>query len=261
MDPTLGATCAALNEEYRLVSYSLQLYTLREHLDADLDATLRRVAQAGYQQVEPYRIVPDPHGLASALHRHGLSAPTAHAPLLDGPLEEIFAAAAHLGAGTVIAPSSPAEAWDDPEQIKALASSLNEAARRASDLGLRVGYHNHWWEFAPVAGRSALEYFADQLYEQVVLQIDTYWAAVAGMDPVRLLERLGSRVQSVHLKDGPINADPSAQVALGEGSMPIGALLEAAAYVPVQVVELDDHRGDMFTAVERSLAFLQAGAR
>lgn len=239
--------------------HSLQLYTLREHLDADLEGTLRRVAEIGYRQVEPYRIVPSTSALRAALATHGLSAPTAHAPLLGEQREQIFSAATQLGIGTVILPASPAELWTDAAGVEQIAADVNEVARAATDHGLRVGYHNHWWEFTPMSGHTALEHFSDHLAENVVLEIDTYWAAVGGADPVELVTRLGRRVRYLHLKDGPITQEPADQVALGQGSMPVPEILEAATHLELAVVELDDHRGEMFAAVEQSLQYLRAG--
>lgn len=243
------------------MSHSLQLYTLRDHLDADLDGTLKRVAGFGYTQVEPYRILPETQALGEALREYGLNAPTTHAPLLGENQAEIFAAAVQLGIGTVILPATPAEQWAGAAGIDAIAASLNSASHAAAAHGLRVGYHNHWWEFAPIAGRTAMEYFADQLNDNIVLEIDTYWAAVAGVDPVQIITALGERVQYLHLKDGPITRDPADQVALGQGEMPVPQILAAATHLELGVVELDDHRGDMFTAVEQSLAYLREEAK
>src|SRR5699024_12390346 len=83
--------------------------------------------------------------------------------------------------------------------------------------GLTIGYHNHWWELAQqIEGRPALEVFADLLDERIVLEVDTYWAAVGGVDAPDLLRRLGERVKFLHVKDGPIIDDPKAQLPPGE---------------------------------------------
>ena len=72
---------------------------------------------------------------------------------------------------------------------------------------------------------------------------------------VALLERLGSRVQLLHIKDGPLSTNDLEQVAVGSGSMPVPAIL-AAAPQAIRVVELDDFDGDMLTAVADSAAYL-----
>jgi sugar phosphate isomerase/epimerase len=91
----------------------------------------------------------------------------------------------------------------------------------------------------------------------VVLEVDAYWAAVGGQDPVALLGRLGHRVQALHVKDGPATSDTRDQVAVGRGGLPIREILGAAPQA-LPVIELDDTRGDRFAAVADSLAWLRA---
>lgn len=242
------------------MSYSIQLYTLRTHLADDLEGTIARVAQIGYPLVEPYQIVAETARLGAALTANGLKAPSTHAPLLGEQQEEVLAAAQQLGIGTVICPATPAEKWKQAGDIEQIAESLNAAAARAAEYGLRVGYHNHWWELGAVNDRSGLEHLAEHLEPEVILEIDTYWAAVAGRDPIDLITTLGDRVRFLHLKDGPVNEVTTDQLALGKGVMPVRQILDAAAHLEVGVVELDDHDGDMFTAVEQSLQFLTDNA-
>lgn len=234
---------------------SLQLYTLRHAIDEDLPGTLSRVAGMGYHLVEPYRFVDRPAPLADALAAAGLSAPSAHAAFLDGDRAGIFGAASRLGVSTLIQPSSPTEAWGSADGVRDLAHRINEAAREAADHGLRLGYHNHAFEYA--GGVDApLERFAQALDDEVALEVDTYWVAVGGDDPVALLRRLGARVGFLHVKDGPVSADTKDQLPVGEGAMPVAEILDVAP-TALAVVELDDYRGDMFEAVATSLANLK----
>ena len=93
----------------------------------------------------------------------------------------------------------------------ATADRLNQAAERAAEYGLRVGYHNHTQEFAAsFGGRSAFEVFAEQLRDDVTLEVDLYWAATAKQDVPALLGRLGDRVKALHVKDGFLGPDPFA---------------------------------------------------
>ena len=100
---------------------------------------------------------------------------------------------------------------------------------------------------------------AENLDPQVVLEVDTYWAAVGGEDPVALLERLGDRVRFIHIKDGPLTKVDKDQVAVGSGRMPIREIIAAAKALEAGVVELDDFNGDIFDAVSESLIYLKAG--
>ncbi|TDK23484.1 sugar phosphate isomerase/epimerase [Arthrobacter crusticola] len=240
---------------------SVQLYTVRDALEADLPGTIARVAHAGFGHVEPYDFVARAGELGRALEEHSLTAPSGHAPLLSADQDEIFAAAARLGIGTVIEPLVPAERWQEAADIEATAEKLNAAAARGAASGIRVGYHNHAWELESlIDGTTALEYLAARLDPGVLLEVDAYWAAVGGQDPAQLVRRLGDRVRFLHIKDGPATTDTMAQVPAGQGSIPVRAVLSAAGSLEVGVVEFDDYAGDIFEGIAQSLAFLRRGA-
>ena len=238
---------------------SVQLYTVRNALAEDFDGTLAKVASFGYTQVEPYQLVKFLDELRTGLSRHRLTAPTAHVGLLTGDQDAIFAAAQELGVQTVIEPHVPEARWQSADDIAAVATELNAAAAKASDLGLRVGYHNHSHELrSRIDGRHALEVLADSLAPEVVLEVDTYWAYAGGADVVALLGRLGDRVAALHIKDGDGTLDTKRQVPVGSGSLPVWDYL-AAAPDALAVVELDDSEGDLVDAVRASRDYLLAG--
>jgi sugar phosphate isomerase/epimerase len=244
------------------MSYSLQLYTLRNAIAEDLPGTIRKVAEIGFTQVEPYNFVATAKELGAALKENGLTAPSGHAPLLSQDQDEIFAAAKELGITTVIDPYLPAEHWQDAETIRATAAKLNAAARKGAEYGIRVGYHNHAWELeSTVEGQTALEYFEGLLDPELVLEVDTYWVAVGGQDPVDILTKLGDRVRFIHIKDGPLNTDTKAQQPAGQGKIPVWDVINAATSLEVGVVEFDDYSGDIFDGIAQSLSFLNSSAK
>jgi sugar phosphate isomerase/epimerase len=238
---------------------SVQLYTVRNALAEDFDGTLERIAGYGFTQVEPFGFTQYLDGLRK-LGQHGLTAPTTHMGLVaDADLDAIFGAASELGIGTVIEPAVRAPQWQDADSIKATADALNAAATKAAEHGLRVGYHNHWWEIEKdFDGQHGLEVLADHLAPEVVLEVDTYWAHVGGADVPALLQRLGDRVVALHIKDGDGSTDNKKQVAVGAGSLPVWSFIDAAPDA-LRVVELDDSEGDLLDAVRDSRAYLTAG--
>ncbi|WP_138445346.1 sugar phosphate isomerase/epimerase family protein [Sinomonas susongensis] len=243
------------------MAYSVQLYTVRDAIEQDLPGTIRRLAEIGYTQVEPYKFAERAEEFAKAFAENGIVAPTGHAPLLSSDQDEIFSAAKRLGIGTVIDPFVPAEKWQDAETIRDTATRLNAAAKKGAEYGIRVGYHNHWWELeSKVEGTNALEYFASLLDPEVVLEVDAYWVAVGGENPLAVLKRLGDRVVAVHLKDGPVNEDRKAQQPAGQGKVDIWGVIGAVKNLEVGVVEFDDYSGDIFEGVAQSLRYLEAGA-
>ncbi|MCG3755568.1 sugar phosphate isomerase/epimerase [Amycolatopsis sp. Poz14] len=234
---------------------SVQLYSVRDAFAADPDETLRRLAAIGFGSVEPYGVVENVEALRAGLAAHGLSAPTAHAALVGKDLDAVFAAARELGIEVVIEPMIPAAQWQNSADIVAAAEALNAAAKVAAGYGVRVGYHNHWWELeSRIDGRSALEVFADRLDPEVVLEVDAYWATAGGEDAPALLHRLGERVRAIHVKDGSLAVDASGQVPAGQGRVPLEDVL-AAAPEALRVVEFDRHE-DVFGGIAESFAYL-----
>lgn len=161
----------------------------------------------------------------------------------------------------MIDPYLPAEHWQSAGDIQATAAKLNAAAKKGAEYGIRVGYHNHAWELeSTIEGQTALEYFAGLLDPELVLEVDTYWVAVGGQDPVDILTKLGDRVKFIHIKDGPLNRDTKAQQPAGQGKIAVWEVIGAAKSLEVGVVEFDDYSGDIFEGIAESLAYLNAEA-
>ncbi|MFM2353086.1 MAG: hypothetical protein RLZZ608_492 [Actinomycetota bacterium] len=240
-------------------SASVQLYSVRDALAADPAATTLRLADLGFHTVEPFGLVEAVDTLEPALAAAGLTAPTSHVTLHGGVHEAAFAAARRLGVTTLIDPYIPEERWTTRTDVAALAAEFAEIARQAADHGLQVAYHNHWWELETlVDGTPALEVFADALGDApVALELDTYWSAVGGVDPVALLGRLGERVVALHIKDGPVSRDTALQQPAGQGAMPISEILAAAPHAR-PVIEFDEFAGDLFTGIAASVAFVRS---
>jgi sugar phosphate isomerase/epimerase len=238
---------------------ALQLYTLREEVATGRKGALHRVADFGYGAVEPYDVLTDPEQLRAELDEAGLAACSVHAKILGSDGDAMLRGTRVVGAGTVIVPSVDPERFADADAVAALAAELNLAAAKAADQGLRLGYHNHDFELSSiVGGRPALEVLADALDPAVILEVDTYWAAVGGQDVPALLRRLGDRVRYLHVKDGPVISRDDMMVAVGSGRMPVADILAACPSAEWHVVELDRCATDMLTAVGDSLAWLAA---
>jgi sugar phosphate isomerase/epimerase len=255
---------------------SLQLYSVNDALSADLAGGVARLAELGFDTVEAFDFVRRAPELKAEFDRNGITAATGHAFLVateltfpDGTVIEIpshadtFAAAKELGLSYVIDPFVAPDQWTTREGVEATAAALNAAAVEAAKHGISVGYHNHDHELRPtIDGVPSLEVLASLLDPAVKLEVDLYWAAAAGVDPVALLERLGDRVIAVHVKDGPIGdhiqtgVPPVDQVPAGQGDVPLAAALAAAPSVEYAVIEFDGYAGDIFDGVAASRAFL-----
>ncbi|MEU7581072.1 sugar phosphate isomerase/epimerase [Streptomyces sp. NPDC041068] len=241
---------------------SVQLYSVRDQFTADREGTLRRLAGLGYGAVEAYDILGDPKGLRRIVDDLGLTVSGTHAVQLLGPEPgHVLDAVATLGTDLAIVPAGiPPEEFTSRDGLERTAQRLNSLAEQADRHGIRIGYHNHWWEVEPRlgdgngqgGGRHAVEILAELLDPAVFLEIDTYWAAVGGAEVPGLLRRLGDRVRALHLKDGPgTKEDPN--VAVGGGTMPVPEIL-AAAPDAWRIVEFDSCAGGTDTLFDELAA-------
>lgn len=242
---------------------ALQLYTLREQMARDFEGTLRRVAEIGYAGVETARI-PEEIGPARAralLDDLGLAICAAHAPL---PLGDQAAASldfmAALGAGRLVCAWLPPEEYTTLDGAHRVGDKLNEAAAVCAAHGLRLGVHNHWFEFEPIPGTAVRPYevWLERLDPAIFIELDPYWAKVGGVEPLAALRRLGPRVELLHVKDGPADAIPPDMTAVGQGTLDYAAIISAATAAEWLIVELDRCATDMLTAVEESYRYLVA---
>jgi sugar phosphate isomerase/epimerase len=241
---------------------AVQLYSLRDVAGDDLPGTLERVASAGFLGVEYASL----HDHAPATVRRwaedlGLAGVGIHRRMPPGGEgERVLDEAAELGVGTVIVPWVEPDRFATDEAIATLADELARAQAQAASRGIRLGYHNH--EFEPAArvrdGTTGLDRLFELAGPDLVAEVDIYWATVGGEDPAALVRRLGSRVRSLHVKDGP--ADPAdrdaPQVAVGSGRVDVMGAIEAAAAVEWHVVELDRCATDMLEALRASVRYL-----
>lgn len=236
---------------------SVQLYSVREHLDRDFDSTLTRLAEIGFRSVEPFSLPDNLGKLKQSLLNAGLKAPTAHGSVLEQP-EAAIAAALELGTTLLIDPYQPEEIFQSEAKVEVLAEKLSAAAAMGKKHGIKIGYHNHDHELTnTVRGEPALFALASMVSEDVVFEIDLFWCQVAKVDPLEVLKKLEGRVVALHAKDAPLGGHVDDQVVLGLGSVDLLACINHLPDAQV-VVEFDTYSGDLFAALESSLQYLRA---
>lgn len=258
---------------------SVQLYSVREPLETDLGGTLERLAEMGLRNVEAFGFVGRAAELRAAFDAAGLRAPSGHAAFLSDqlrfgdktievpPLESVLNDAEALGVELLIDPMVGPDRWASRDEVLRTAERLNAAAEAAAGRGIRVGYHNHSQEFHhSFDGVTAYELFVSQLRDDVALELDAYWAQVGGQDVPALVGRLGSRLKALHVKDGPVGADPFrtgafdaadlGQVPAGAGQVALDEALAAATSLELAVVEFDHYAGDIFEGIEAGVRYL-----
>ena len=211
----------------------LQIYTLGDTVGKDVPGTFAQVSALGYREIElpslfghtpaEIRKAADAAGLAiSSLH---LVAAGTHGPMpglsLTSEPAAIADAVGALGAKRVVMPivifpadfkPLPGESVQaaigrsvtaaGPDLWKRTAALLNERGAKLAPLGVRVGYHNHNMEFAPLGATRGWDILANETDPKLVdFEVDIGWVATAGVDPVAFLTQQRGRVRQLHVKD------------------------------------------------------------
>jgi sugar phosphate isomerase/epimerase len=242
----------------------LQLYTLGDDVKGDVDATLARVAKIGFRDLElPQTYGVTPSALKAAADRAGVKfsaihlADTPNIPATSlsfkSPVQRIVDDLGAMGISDAVLPIVPfpasfklnpgegfpagiarnlAEAGID--HWKRTAARLNERAAELKRAGIRLGYHNHNIEFAPIGGTTGWDVLRNETDPKLVFfEIDVGWIAAAGLDPVTFLNAHKGPVRWLHVKDLKASTKPNFALSMdptevGSGKMDWPRVLAAA---------------------------------
>lgn len=233
----------------------LQIYTLGPDVGKDIDATFAQVAQIGYREIElPSTLGKKPAELAASAAKAGLKIASLHLPLVKtgGPMgltlgsepAQVADALGALGAKWAVAPimmlpenfkpekgesfgtalaRSAAAAGED--LWKQSAELLNKKASALKPLGIKVGYHNHNIEFAPVGKTTGWEILLRETDPGLVFfEVDTGWVATAGLDVVKFLKTVRGRARLMHVKDVAVGNPKSYAISMKPAEVGSGTL-------------------------------------
>jgi sugar phosphate isomerase/epimerase len=184
---------------------ALELYTVRDETRHDFVGTLRRVSQIGYAGVEfaGYGDL-SATDMSALLSETRLKAVSSHLGLdsLEGPqLDASIRYCMDIGCAFIVLPFLPEE-YRTQESIRVLAPRLNAIGQQCQEHGITFAYHNHDFGFTRVDTSYLLDYLLQQSDPSLVkIELDAFWAAYAGVDPVSYLQALADRAVLVHLKD------------------------------------------------------------
>jgi sugar phosphate isomerase/epimerase len=251
----------------------LQLYSLRDYLGQDVKGVLAKVAQAGYQQVETYGYSPEKHfwGLTptvfkAVLAANGLTTPSGHYDLGDylrtgdeALLAPAIAAANACGQQYLIVPYLDEQLRATPTDFRALAAKLNKAGARCKAAGLRLGYHNHDFEFKPLGGTTLYEVLLQETDPALVaFELDIYWVVRAGQDPVQLIKAHPGRFPLWHIKDMD-KANPDLNTEVGSGSIDYRRMMAYAGMAALKypIMEQEKFVLNAYQSIAQSATYMR----
>ena len=199
----------------------LQLYTVRDQLQADFDGTLAKIAQIGYKNMEfagYYNRTPEQ--VRATLDRLQLVSSSSHigAPLLRQDAAGQIKAAKTIGQDYITIPSY--NFGKDLAGWRKGVAEFNQWGAMCRDAGLRLAYHNHNFEFAPLEGTTGYAVLAQETDPKLVdFELDLYWASFADQKPLELFARYPGRFAMWHVKDLLLTNGTKGMAPVGGGTI------------------------------------------
>lgn len=192
----------------------IQLYTVRDGMQANVEESLKKVADIGYKHLELagydngkfYGY--EPPVFKEMVEDLGMTVIASHTGVEIKGVDLVNAEAvardhAQLGVKYCVKPWLIEERRISIDSYKQVAEELNTIGEVMKKYDIQFGYHNHDFEFDTVEGK--IPYY-DILVpetdpELVVMELDVYWATKAGQDPVEIFNRFPGRFGLLHVKD------------------------------------------------------------
>ena len=242
----------------------LELYSVRGELGKNPEATVRAVAQMGYQVVEFYAPYFDwsesqTKQMRKVLDELGIRCLSTHN-------NEAYLSAQNLSRtrdwNLILGSQYIVQSSTDPktslDQWKPVADRLNSVAEKLEPAGLKVGYHNHQPEFTPIGGKRPMEILAENTKASVMLQLDVGTCLEVGSDPVAWIRANPGRIRSIHCKDWAPGPGKGYTVLFGEGAADWKGIFEAAESVGGVEYYLIEQEGSRFSEFETARKCLAA---
>lgn len=183
----------------------LQLYSVRDQMEKDMEGTLKAVKEMGYDYVEfagyfgksaeEIRALLDKYSLTCISVHQGLDFYEEGGQTAADFIKTLgakYSAIPWYEAGKLA--GSPA--W---EATKALFIRCGELLKKN---GIQMLYHNHDFEFVMVDGKYKHDYLMQEIPRELLKpEFDTCWVRYAGEDPCKYLALYAGDVEVLHLKD------------------------------------------------------------
>ena len=283
--PLRGLTSQLSSPGSYIDDMGVQLFTVRNLITDRPAETLKTIAEIGYKHVELAGIN-NLQQFIPMVKDAGLRVTSTHfpsvfvtgnwelwgkfgvSPLPEGKdVEHVIDYVQPYGIKYLVFPFLFPEERGGLEQFRLLADQLNRAGEKCKQAGIQFCYHNHNFEFNPQEGSSPFDIFISELDPDLVkFEIDVFWMANAGLDPVAWLTEHPGRCRLLHLKDlkpGTATAfdtsiPPDSFEEIGDGVIDFTSILRTAFESGIEYcyVEQDQTPGDPLASLRQSYQYL-----
>jgi len=182
-----------------------QLYCVRNEMEQDLEGTLRKVKEIGFDGVEFAGFYGKTAAEMKALVKEiGLTPISSHVPVqtIQADMDEVIRFHKELGCSYIAIPYLNEDDRPGAPGFAKILALIYRFAVKCKEAGIQLLYHNHDFEFLKVSGIYGLDFIYDAIpAELLATQVDTCWVKYAGVDPITYLAAYKGRAPVVHLKD------------------------------------------------------------
>jgi sugar phosphate isomerase/epimerase len=191
----------------KMMKSGIQLYSLRDVINSDLQGTLAAVSKIGYKSVEPYGFDGNFYGHSAKDFRKmcndlGMVITGTHTGITLANAAEYAEKAVEAGLEYLILPSFSGRPDKTIDDYKIVAQEMNKIGEITSKSGIKFGYHNHNHEFRIIDGKLPYDVLlADTDPALVTFEMDIFWIVKGGQDPLQYFNKHPGRFQLWHVKD------------------------------------------------------------
>lgn len=244
----------------------IQLYSLRGEMEKDVESTLRRVAEMGFEFVEfAGYFGKSAEELRALLDKYGLEGASVHQGYDRNATEEEYAAQIKflqtLGVRYWGVPCVDKSDFIQGEPLMALTQGFNTLGTRLKRAGMELCYHNHDFELEVYNGKRHLDRAFDTFDRCLVSpEFDVCWLNYGGVNPVDYVKKHGNYSKIIHLQDYKIENGTMIFTPLGEGVVDFPAIMDAIkdSNIEYLVYEKDDWYDDALEDARISIGYLKS---
>lgn len=241
----------------------LQLYSIRDEIEADMEKALYAVAEMGYECVEFAGFFgKSADEVKKILDGCGLKTASVHQnfrTVLEDT-ENTLEYMQKIGTEYFVIPGFGEDYHAGGKYFKQTVEELKETARLLKGIGVTLGYHNHYAEFKKFEGKFLLDLLFENVPEMTP-EIDTAWVNYAGYDPAEYVKKYSGRLKIVHLKDYIKTDDALEFKYVGGGCVNVPDVIASAKTAGAEyfIVEQDESKDiSPMESAKKSIEYLKS---
>ena len=243
----------------------IQMYTVRDQLTADFEGTVEKIAKIGYRNLEfagYYNRTPEQ--VRALLDRLQIVSRSSHigAQLMRQDAAAQIKIAKTIGQDYITLPSYNFGREGLAGWRKGVAE-FNTWGAMCRDAGLKLAYHNHAAEFAPLEGTTGYDVLVKETDPKLVdFELDLYWAKFADQDPIALFAKYPGRFTMWHVKDMAVTGTTKGMTPVGKGTIDFKTIFARAResgmkYFFVEHDSAAQYPGGSLASVQASYDYLR----